>query len=141
MMALDGLMPVIGSRPGLVQWVEDVGNSQQIACISGQAGPAFGLHTLNSRARVACDELPQQRGCLADRMVGPTASPRGCGQQQQQQQCVVCRVSCVPHKLFVTQPDTSPLQVFDGVPSPYDKKKRMIIPDALRVTRLRPGRR
>jgi len=35
----------------------------------------------------------------------------------------------------------SPLQVFDGVPPPFDKKKRMVLPEALRVTRLRPGRR
>jgi len=33
------------------------------------------------------------------------------------------------------------LQVFDGVPPPYDKKKRMVVPEALRITRLRPGRR
>ena len=35
----------------------------------------------------------------------------------------------------------SRLQVFDGVPPPFDKKKRMVIPEALRVNRLRPGRR
>ena len=33
------------------------------------------------------------------------------------------------------------MQVFDGCPPPFDKKKRMVIPEALRVTRLRPGRR
>lgn len=33
------------------------------------------------------------------------------------------------------------VQVFDGVPPPYDKMKRMVIPEALRITRLRPGRR
>jgi hypothetical protein len=32
-------------------------------------------------------------------------------------------------------------QVFEGIPPPYDKKKRMVVPEALRVTRLRPGRR
>ena len=32
-------------------------------------------------------------------------------------------------------------QVFEGCPPPFDKKKRMVIPEALRVTRLRPGRR
>ena len=32
-------------------------------------------------------------------------------------------------------------QVFDGVPPPYDKVKRMVMPDALRVLRLRPGRK
>ena len=33
------------------------------------------------------------------------------------------------------------LKVFEGVPPPYDKQKRMVVPDALRVTRLRPGRK
>ena len=73
-------------------------------------------------------------------MVGPTAL-REVVVSSSSSSSSSSSVSCVPHKLFVTQPDTLPLQVFDGVPSPYDKKKRMIIPDALRVTRLRPGRR
>lgn len=33
------------------------------------------------------------------------------------------------------------LRVYEGVPTPYDKMKRMVVPDALRVLRLRPGRR
>ena len=33
------------------------------------------------------------------------------------------------------------LKVFEGMPSPYDKMKKMVVPDALRVTRLKPGRR
>lgn len=32
-------------------------------------------------------------------------------------------------------------QVFDGCPPPYDKTKRVVVPDALRVTRLAPGRK
>ncbi len=32
-------------------------------------------------------------------------------------------------------------QVFEGIPPPYDKMKRMIIPEALRITRLKPGRK
>ena len=31
------------------------------------------------------------------------------------------------------------LKVFDGVPAPYDKQKRMVIPTALRVLKLKPG--
>lgn len=31
--------------------------------------------------------------------------------------------------------------MFDGIPSPYDKQKRMVIPDALRVLRLKANRR
>ena len=33
------------------------------------------------------------------------------------------------------------LKVFEGIPAPYDKTKRMVIPSALRVLRLKPGRR
>ena len=32
-------------------------------------------------------------------------------------------------------------QVFEGIPPPYDKQKRMVVPSALRVLRLKPGRR
>lgn len=32
------------------------------------------------------------------------------------------------------------LQVFEGVPAPYDKMKRMVVPAALRLTHLKPGR-
>lgn len=33
------------------------------------------------------------------------------------------------------------MQVFEGIPPPYDKQKRMVVPGALRVLRLKPGRR
>merc|ERR1712216_427030 len=33
------------------------------------------------------------------------------------------------------------LKTFEGIPAPYDKMKRMVVPDAFRVTRLKPGRR
>ena len=33
------------------------------------------------------------------------------------------------------------LKVFEGVPPPYDKKKKMVVPQALRVLRLKPGRK
>ena len=33
------------------------------------------------------------------------------------------------------------IQVFEGMPPPYDKQKRMVVPGALRVLRLKPGRR
>merc|ERR1712216_1092576 len=45
------------------------------------------------------------------------------------------------HKTARCQAALERLKVFDGVPPPFDKKKRMVIPDALRVTKLRPGRR
>lgn len=31
--------------------------------------------------------------------------------------------------------------MFDGIPSPYDRVKRMVMPDSLRAVRLKPGRR
>ena len=31
--------------------------------------------------------------------------------------------------------------MFEGVPPPYDKTKRMVVPGALRVLRLKPGRK
>ena len=33
------------------------------------------------------------------------------------------------------------LKLFEGVPPPYDRKKKMVVPDALRVLRLKPGRK
>jgi len=33
------------------------------------------------------------------------------------------------------------LKVFEGVPPPYDKKQRMVVPQALRILRLKPGRK
>merc|ERR1719495_2543501 len=33
------------------------------------------------------------------------------------------------------------LKVFDGVPPPYDRMKRMVVPSALRVVKLKPGRK
>ena len=33
------------------------------------------------------------------------------------------------------------LKTFEGVPPPYDTMKKMVVPDAFRITRLKPGRR
>ncbi|BGP53911.1 hypothetical protein JCM8202_006104 [Rhodotorula sphaerocarpa] len=33
------------------------------------------------------------------------------------------------------------LKVFEGVPPPYDRKKKVVVPQALRVLRLKPGRK
>lgn len=35
----------------------------------------------------------------------------------------------------------SRLSTFDGIPAPYDKQKRVVVPAALRVMRLKPGRK
>ncbi|KAL4186426.1 hypothetical protein AMTRI_Chr09g33820 [Amborella trichopoda] len=45
----------------------------------------------------------------------------------------------IPHKTKRGAAALSRLKVYEGVPPPYDKKKRMVIPDALKVLRLQPG--
>ena len=47
----------------------------------------------------------------------------------------------IPHKTTRGTEALNRLKVFDGVPPPYDKKKRMVVPAALRVLKLKPGRR
>jgi len=47
----------------------------------------------------------------------------------------------IPHKTARGAAAMERLKVFEGVPGPYDKKKRMVVPQALRVLRLKPGRK
>jgi len=47
----------------------------------------------------------------------------------------------LPHKTQRGSEALARLKVFDGVPPPYDKMKRMVVPDALRITRLAPDRK
>jgi large subunit ribosomal protein L13Ae len=47
----------------------------------------------------------------------------------------------IPHKTPRGAAAMERLKVFEGVPPPYDKKKRMVVPQALRVLRLKPGRK
>jgi large subunit ribosomal protein L13Ae len=47
----------------------------------------------------------------------------------------------LPHKSVRGQIALNRLKVFDGCPPPFDKMKRMVIPDALRVMRLAPRRK
>ncbi|KND01809.1 ribosomal protein L13 [Spizellomyces punctatus DAOM BR117] len=47
----------------------------------------------------------------------------------------------VPHKTARGAAALERLKVFEGVPPPYDKQKRLVVPDALRVLRLSPGRK
>ena len=47
----------------------------------------------------------------------------------------------IPHKSERGKDAMKRLQTFEGVPPPYDKKKRMVIPSALKVLRLKPGRK
>jgi len=46
----------------------------------------------------------------------------------------------VPHKTARGKAALAHLKVFEGVPPPYDKEKRMVVPQALRALRLDPSR-
>jgi len=47
----------------------------------------------------------------------------------------------LPHKSTRGALALGRLKTFEGVPPPYDKQKRVVVPDALRVLRLHPNRR
>uniref|UniRef100_A0A8D0LXT0 Large ribosomal subunit protein uL13 n=1 Tax=Sus scrofa TaxID=9823 RepID=A0A8D0LXT0_PIG len=47
----------------------------------------------------------------------------------------------LPHKTKRGQAALDRLKVFDGIPPPYDKKKRMVVPATLKVVRLKPTRK
>lgn len=47
----------------------------------------------------------------------------------------------LPHKTSRGAAAMERLKVFEGIPEPYATKKRMVVPAALRVLRLKPGRR
>lgn len=47
----------------------------------------------------------------------------------------------IPHKTPRGAAALERLKVFEGIPPPYDKKKRMVVPQALRILRLKPGRK
>lgn len=47
----------------------------------------------------------------------------------------------VPHKTARGAASMGRLKTFEGIPHPYDRKKRMVVPAALKVLRLKPERR
>merc|ERR1712198_538366 len=47
----------------------------------------------------------------------------------------------LPHKTKRGQEALKRVKAFEGVPPPYDKMKRMVVPDALKALRLKPGRK
>ena len=47
----------------------------------------------------------------------------------------------VPHKTARGAAALERLKLFEGIPPPYDRKKRVVVPEALRVLRLKPGRK
>ena len=52
-----------------------------------------------------------------------------------------CIRGMIPHKTHRGKCAMERLQVFEGIPAPYDKMKRMCIPDALKVIHLKPHRK
>jgi hypothetical protein len=47
----------------------------------------------------------------------------------------------IPHKTARGAAAMERLKTFEGVPPPYDTQKRVVVPQALRVLRLKPGRK
>jgi len=47
----------------------------------------------------------------------------------------------IPHKTSRGAAALDRLKLFEGVPPPYDRTKRVVVPAALRVLRLKPGRK
>ena len=47
----------------------------------------------------------------------------------------------IPHKTSRGAAALERLKTFEGIPPPYDTQKRMVVPQALRVLRLKPGRK
>jgi large subunit ribosomal protein L13Ae len=46
----------------------------------------------------------------------------------------------LPHKTAKGKAALQHLKVFEGIPSPYDQKKRMVVPEALKVLRMKSHR-
>merc|ERR1712205_65588 len=47
----------------------------------------------------------------------------------------------IPHKTRRGECAMARVKLFEGIPAPFDKMKRMVIPAALKVMRLAPGRK
>ena len=52
-----------------------------------------------------------------------------------------CVRGMLPHKLARGAAALGKLKVFEGMPFPYDQKKRMVMPDALKTLRLKAQRK
>jgi hypothetical protein len=46
--------------------------------------------------------------------------------------CLLCFCRMIPHKTKRGAAALERLKAFEGIPAPYDKIKRMVIPDALK---------
>jgi len=50
-------------------------------------------------------------------------------------------IGMLPHKQYRGKDAMERLKVYEGIPPPYDKMKRIVVPSALRVMRLKPRRK
>lgn len=50
-------------------------------------------------------------------------------------------VGMIPHKTQRGKDALRRLKVYEGCPSPYDRRKRLVVPGAMRVMCLKPGRK
>lgn len=55
---------------------------------------------------------------------------------------MICFISgMLPHNNKRGKEALGRLKAFEGIPPPYNTRKRMIVPSALRIIRLKPGRK
>jgi len=47
----------------------------------------------------------------------------------------------IPHKTARGKDALRRLKIFEGIPPPYDKKKRVVVPQSMRIMCLKPGRK
>lgn len=50
-------------------------------------------------------------------------------------------VGMLPHKIERGKQALRKLKTYEGMPPPYDRRKRVVVPGALRVLCLKPGRK
>lgn len=50
-------------------------------------------------------------------------------------------VGMLPHKTERGKQALRRLKAYEGIPPPYDRRKRVVVPGALRVICLKPGRK
>lgn len=54
---------------------------------------------------------------------------------------IYCFVGMLPHKSERGKQALRRLKAYEGIPPPYDRRKRVVVPGALRVICLKPGRK
>ena len=55
--------------------------------------------------------------------------------------CNTSSPGMIPHKLPRGKEALTRVKVFEGIPAPYDKQKRLVVPSALKLVRLKPRRK